>query len=508
VKTRFPYLKRTAAVTLVGLAALLLAPGASARTGPITTFAPQTSGGFDYGIVPDGGHRDQTFTLTNSGGTATGALIVSLTGSSAYSKVGDTCTAASIGPGKRCGITIRYAPTGKSTDTAALTATSTKPAARATIALTGTGGYVDVEFSPASHDFGAASGSQTFTATNQGNIATGGYTFAGPTDEHFGITGTNTCDGSAIAAGGSCSFTIAFTAPGGCGALATLYLDTASLGSYASVTFQGIQPQCQHLYWANAGDQGHGTTIGRAVQTGSDVQNSFITGANEPIGVAVDKSHVYWTNFGLQGDGSGVTVGRSDLNGQNVNQSFITGATNPAGLAVDGNYIYWANDEDPGSIGRAALDGSNVDQNFITGINQPIGLAVDGDHIYWSYGNSGVGTIARADLDGENVDLNFMTAASPVFGLAVDANHIYFTEQLAGSIGRADLNGQNLQDDFITGADVPGGVAVDANFIYWSNGGDINAEGTTIGRATLAGGSVNQSFITGADGPADLAIGP
>jgi len=247
--TRIMYRRRWGggiAALVIGLAAVLvLVPGAEAKTGPATSFAPQTGGAYDYGVVADGSHKDQTFTLTNSGGTATAALKLSLTGSSAFSRTTDTCSAISLGPAKKCTVTVRYAPTGQSTDTATLTAVSTKPAATATITLNGTAGYVDVEISPSSHDYGSSSGNQTFTATNNGTLATGSYTFSGPTDEHFGLGSTNTCDGNALAPGASCSFTITFTAPAQCAGEPALYLDTASLGSYASVTFQGEQPTCE-----------------------------------------------------------------------------------------------------------------------------------------------------------------------------------------------------------------------------------------------------------------------
>jgi hypothetical protein len=38
-------------------------------------------------------------------------------------------------------------------------------------------------------------------------------------------------------------------------------------------------------------------------------------------------AEIYWTN-------NGDTLGRASLNGTDVNQTFITGATNPAGVAV------------------------------------------------------------------------------------------------------------------------------------------------------------------------------
>jgi len=59
------------------------------------------------------------------------------------------------------------------------------------------------------------------------------------------------------------------------------------------------------------------------------VNPSFITGASFPYEVAVDSRHIYWTNSGRS------TIGRADLDGQNVNQSFVTGAFNATGIAVD-----------------------------------------------------------------------------------------------------------------------------------------------------------------------------
>ena len=70
--------------------------------------------------------------------------------------------------------------------------------------------------------------------------------------------------------------------------------------------------------------------------------------------MAVDGTHVYWAN-----NASG-TIGRANLDGSNPNQSFITGANAPIGVAVDGAHVYWTNfPQSAGTgIGRANLDGS------------------------------------------------------------------------------------------------------------------------------------------------------
>jgi hypothetical protein len=78
-----------------------------------------------------------------------------------------------------------------------------------------------------------------------------------------------------------------------------------------------------------------------------------------------------WTNFDTN------TIGRADLDGSNVNQSFITGASQPFGVAVDAEHLYWANSFITNTIGRADLDGSNPNQSFITGASEPFGVEVD-----------------------------------------------------------------------------------------------------------------------------------
>ena len=121
----------------------------------------------------------------------------------------------------------------------------------------------------------------------------------------------------------------------------------------------------QHIYWTNDA----GNTIGRANLDGSSPNQSFITGANAPHGVAVDGQYIYWTN------GAGNTIGEANLDGSSPNQSFISGANNPHGVAVDGLHIYWTN-ESGNTIGEANLDGSSPNQSLISGANAPHGVAV------------------------------------------------------------------------------------------------------------------------------------
>jgi virginiamycin B lyase len=245
------------------------------------------------------------------------------------------------------------------------------------------------------------------------------------------------------------------------------------------------EPAPRNVYWSNYDPD----TIGRANLDGTGDNPSFITGASGPQGVAVDGSHVYWTNV------TGA-IGRANLDGTGANHSFITGASEPEGVAVDGSHVYWAN-FGTDTIGRANLDGTGASQNFITGAAGIVGVAVNGSHVYWT---NITGTIGRANLDGTGANHSFITGASGPQGVAVDGSHVYWAN-IMGTIGRANLDGTGANQNFITGAFGLRGVAADGSHVYWTN--DFT---DTIGRANLDGTGANQNFITGAYGPTGVAV--
>jgi hypothetical protein len=195
---------------------------------PAIAWSPVTSPGtFDYGAVDVGQAASQTFALTNSGRSATGALRVSLGSATEFSITADACTGTALGPRKSCNVTVQYAPTTAGQTTAALAANGIRPAASATITLTGTGVAVAVR-----HIYWA-------------NVAT-------DTIGRADLDGSNPNQ----------SFITGAFSP------------------------RGVAVDAEHIYWVNFGTD----TIGRADLDGSNPNQSFITGASFfPIGVAVDR---------------------------------------------------------------------------------------------------------------------------------------------------------------------------------------------------------------------------
>jgi virginiamycin B lyase len=260
------------------------------------------------------------------------------------------------------------------------------------------------------------------------------------------------------------------------------------------------------VYWTNRGHSDcfePNGSIGRANLDGSLVDQSFITGADLPVGVAVNTTHIFWSNQGPCDN----SVGRANLDGTEVDQLYLSGdpgLAGPTGVALDDANVYWGNLFGGDSIGAADLAGTSIDPAFIPGTAGACAIAVDPDWLYWA--NSGINsqspdanTIGRGD--GSTNTQHFIDGADAPCGVAVDSSYVYWTNTGGTTIGRANLDGTGPDQSFITGASHPCGIAVDADHIYWAN----SATGT-IGRANLDGSEPDQSFITGADAPCGVAV--
>jgi hypothetical protein len=120
----------------IGLCVIaVFAPGVLAGGAPSIALTPSAH---DYGTIDPNTTASQTFVLKNTGGSATGALTVKLTGSSSFARTSDSCTGTALGPKKQCSVTVRYAPTtAGSSDSGTLTVSAKKPSAGASAALIG-----------------------------------------------------------------------------------------------------------------------------------------------------------------------------------------------------------------------------------------------------------------------------------------------------------------------------------------------------------------------------------
>jgi hypothetical protein len=192
---------------------------------------------------------------------------------------------------------------------------------------------------------------------------------------------------------------------------------------------QDVTVDATHIYWADD----RAGTIGRANRDGTGVDPNFITGLltsharslivtiarhpgkrggrrrahlldrlrdrddrarqpgrqprppkvhhrrRQPVGVAVDAGHVYWTNNPDRRDRAGQP--RRHGREPDLHRRLGSGVLASGGMAVDAAHVYWTNGQ---TIGRANLDGTTADPTFITGAGVPGDVDVDAGHVYWS----------------------------------------------------------------------------------------------------------------------------
>jgi hypothetical protein len=236
-----------------------------------------------------------------------------------------------------------------------------------------------------------------------------------------------------------------------------------------------------YVFWAS---NNAANPIGRANLDGSEANQSFLPGnAYFAPAVAVDGSHVYWTN-GSQ------TIERANLDGSEVILNFVPGASAVRGLTVAGSFIYWSSGN---CVGRANLNGSEADNCFTgdgEGTNQ---VAVGGNRIYWT--NRNFGYISSSDMQGEDIEEEFYEGESGN-GLVAGPDGIYFTNGKKG-ICFMSFDGKVLIEGI---APTHGGygLAISGRYLYWAAG--------AIGRVDLESGELNEEFIKPANPAYDVAV--
>ena len=207
-------------------------------------------------------------------------------------------------------------------------------------------------------------------------------------------------------------------------------------------------------------------------KTGGAINASFITGLNEPVGLALLGDKLFVTNSGVS------TVGKYDATtGAPINASFITGLKQPAGLALLGNTLFVANSR-AGTVGKydaATTMGVAINASFITGLNGPAGLAVkrhgderehdEGDakrdHDTLFVANSGAGTVGEYDAKtGGAINVSFITGLNGPAGLALLGDKLFVANSGANTVGKYDAKtGAPINANFIPGF-APAGIAV------------------------------------------------
>ncbi|MCC6995609.1 MAG: choice-of-anchor D domain-containing protein [Deltaproteobacteria bacterium] len=257
------------------------------------TFTPSSlSFGNQLISTPSGA---MTLTVRNTGGAASGAITLSLSGTSAsdFAISAQTCNGMTLAPSATCTATIVFQPGTRGAKTATLNLTAT-PGGPTAASLMGTGqSPALLSISPTSHTFldqntGTTSAARSFTVSNSGDVtsSTPTVSLGGTNANQFAIS-SNGCS-AGVALGAPCTINVTFTPTTTGAKSATLNVVAATGGSRsATLAGSGVVPGATPiLRWtwdntaANSGSSAgytatlNGTTsyitgkVGQAIQFG------------------------------------------------------------------------------------------------------------------------------------------------------------------------------------------------------------------------------------------------
>lgn len=231
-----------------------------------------------------------------------------------------------------------------------------------------------------------------------------------------------------------------------------------------------------YVYWAGR------NKIGRVRENGTD-KKILVSDSATPLAprdLAADAGYIYFT--------TGSSVKAVPRGGGTVIE-LAGGQTVPTGLAVDDTHVYWTNmgsdNASDGTVSRRPKSGGNI-QIIATGQAHPERIAVDGKYLFWTRLGENVGglagwtggTIVRARKDGSSSPATVAPASWPT-DLAIDREHIYFTEHRAATIRRVGKSGITSAVTLVSTNEpgFPTAIAVDDTHVYWTLGCGTAADG-------------------------------
>ncbi|WP_437531063.1 ABC transporter permease [Sorangium sp. So ce726] len=191
-------------------------------------------------------------------------------------------------------------------------------------------------------------------------------------------------------------------------------------GEHVVTGFGRIASFGDSVYWATQTP----TAVWRAKADGSQALAEQVASGERVIGVAVDATHVYWSEYLARQ----ILRKRKDALGETA-EVFAETNGYPSALVLANGVVHWVTDG-TGAIQSKATDAAPSAPPFTTTVDaQAISksLAVDDEFVYWTvYENSqGQGEVRRAHL-GKGDTITLATGQPYFFEIAVDCGSIYW----------------------------------------------------------------------------------
>lgn len=318
--------------------------------------------------------------------------------------------------------------------------------------------------------------------------------------------GCNVCPEQQMCCSGACVSAVSNTNCGACGNTCCGAAGACSVGTCGVSTLvsglnqpYGVAVNGSDLYFAAfvTGIIGQVATTGGAVTTlASTSTPNYGFFAKQ---VVADATNVYWTNGAGNGPpsppaaaqtvmkcavancaGTAVTLGSSQNNAYGI-------ALNPAGTKV-----YWEDDGSKNIMQNAVSGGSLT--TIAAAVSQAYhGIAVDSSNVYWAGGGSGAGIVSMAPVTSPFTVSTIASGRSNLWFLTSDGTYVYWTEFTnPGNVMRALIAPPNTLATLSSTNNNPGALAKDSTDVYFGDNGDCY-----VGRVPATPGGVITTLATG-----------
>ena len=210
-----------------------------------------------------------------------------------------------------------------------------------------------------------------------------------------------------------------------------------------------------HIYWT---DFGNGTVM--SLPLGGGALTTIASDQGVPTGIALDGAFVYWASG---------AVYRAPLAGGTTSPLTTTSTVNAWDIAVYGDDVYWT---DVSTVMKADVLTGDL-TTLATDQQSPVSIAVDGTSVYWVNRGTGSvspdGTVMKVARTGGSP---FVIAAGQAnsSSIALDDTNVYWTTTEDGKIMKAPLDG-GPATTLASGRNLPDTIAVDFASVYWTEAG-------------------------------------
>jgi hypothetical protein len=215
----------------------------------------------------------------------------------------------------------------------------------------------------------------------------------------------------------------------------------------------------------NCGDCGR-DCLGGTCSNGLCPADTIAMNQQEPFGLAVDSTNVYWTAAGTEN-----RVYSAPLGG-GTPQQLATGQGDPREIVLDNGVLYWGNfgigSGNTASVAHYSLPGGPAAQLVQNRPRGVWGVAVDSTHVYWA--NQTAGTISRDTIGTSTGAVELASLNQTPWDLVVDNTHVYWTNYDGSSVRRVPKGGGS-QDTLASSLGRPLGLAKDGNTLFWADSG-------------------------------------